>query len=164
MINLYRGFTAGMLMVGLVALCGMPADLAAQAKKDTKKDVKKGKGDDPKDHSVGIGTSDGLTLNGYFYQGVGFAKQRPDAVIMMPAPGNKINESWINLAESLSKKNFSVLLFDWRGCGLNGPEGMGAVRGSSGIRKNSGMNHITASCFATARQSSKTRVSTGRDF
>ena len=120
MINLYRGLTAGMLIVSLFILGGTPADLAAQDKKD----AKKAKGDDPKEHSVGIGTSDGLTLSGYFYQGVGFAKQQPDAVIMMPAPGNKINEAWINLAESLSKKNFSVLLFDWRGCGLNGPDGM----------------------------------------
>jgi hypothetical protein len=45
---------------------------------------------------------------------------------MFPAPGSKINESWIALAKAISEKNFSVLLFDWRGCGLNAPEGAGS--------------------------------------
>jgi hypothetical protein len=124
MLALYRGVLAGMLIFGMAVLCGSPADVGAQ---DTKKDAK-GNNKDKDDlgtKKVGIATSDGLSLNGYWFQGVGVAKQRPDAVIMMPAPGNKINDSWISLAKGLSEKNFSVLLFDWRGCGLNSVEGAG---------------------------------------
>lgn len=128
MLTLYRGFLAGLLIAGLVGLCAVPPDLGAQdKKKDAKdKDKDKGKGDDIKDRLVGVGSSDGLSLNGYWFQGVAIEKQRPDAVIMIPAPGSKINDAWISLATDLSKKNFSVLLMDWRGCGLNGPDGVGA--------------------------------------
>lgn len=125
MISLVRGLFVGALIVGVAALCGAPGQVGAQ---DTKKDAKdakdKGK-DDLKDRVVGVGTSDGLSLSGYFFPGVTVEKQRPDAVIMVPAPGSKINETWISLAQELSKKNFSVLVMDWRGCGLNGPDGTG---------------------------------------
>lgn len=124
MLTFCRGLVAGVLVVGLFAICAAPTHVEAQDKKDAKKDPKKG--DDPKDHSIGIGTSDGLTLSGYWYQGVAIEKQRPDAVIMVPAPGNKVNDAWISLAKALSEKNFSVLLFDWRGCGANGPDGAGS--------------------------------------
>jgi hypothetical protein len=125
MISLFRGLFVFALIAGLAALCGAPAQIGAQDKKDTKDAKDKGK-DDLKDRVVGVGTSDGLSLNGYFFQGTTIEKQRPDAVIMVPAPGSKINEAWISLAQELSKKNFSVLLMDWRGCGLNGPDGIGA--------------------------------------
>jgi hypothetical protein len=118
MLTITRGLLGGLLILGLAAL---PADLAAQAKKDTaKKDT--GKKEESPDRSVSFGTSDGLALNGYFFQGTGVEKQRPDAVLMFPAPGNKVTDAWITLAQELSKKNFSVLLFDWRGHGRNGPE------------------------------------------
>lgn len=122
MISLFRGLFVGALIAGLAALCGAPAQVGAQDKKDAKDKNK----EDIKDRLVGVGTSDGLSLNGYFFQGATIDKQRPDAVIMVPAPGSKINEAWISLAQELSKKNFSVLLMDWRGCGLNGPDGIGA--------------------------------------
>jgi hypothetical protein len=38
---------------------------------------------------------------------------------MCPAPGSRVTDAWIGLAKKLSEKNFSVLLFDWRGCGMN---------------------------------------------
>jgi hypothetical protein len=125
MISLFRGLFVGALIAGLAVLCGSPGLVGAQDKKDTK-DAKDKAKDDIGDKRVGVGTSDGLSLNGYFFQGVTVEKQRPDAVIMVPAPGSKINEAWISLAQVLSKKNFSVLLMDWRGCGLNGPDGIGA--------------------------------------
>jgi hypothetical protein len=123
MISLFRGLIIGALIAGLAALCGAPAQVGAQDKKDPKGGKNK---EDIKDFLVGVGTSDGLSLNGYFFRGVTIDKQQPDAVIMVPAPGSKINEAWISLAQALSKKNFSVLLMDWRGCGLNGPDGIGA--------------------------------------
>jgi hypothetical protein len=131
MLSLYRGLLGGLLVLGLAALGTGPA--RAQPKKDEKKDppkkevvvpkkdAKKDK-DDARERSVSFATSDGLALNGYWFQGTALDKQRPDAVMMFPAPGNKITDSWIDLARDLSNKNFSVLLFDWRGCGLNGPE------------------------------------------
>ena len=112
--SLFRGLLAGLLVVGVTAMCAAPNGVIAQGKKE-----------DIKDRLVGVGTSDGLTLNGYWFQGTGIEKQRPDAVIMYPAPGSKINEAWISLAKALSEKNFSVLLFDWRGCGLNAPDAAG---------------------------------------
>ena len=44
---------------------------------------------------------------------------------MFPAPGNKVTDAWIGLAKELSEKNFSVLLFDWRGCGMNAADTAG---------------------------------------
>src|SRR5262245_5449715 len=130
MLSMYRGLLAGLLVAGLAALGDAPA--GAQVKKDEKKDPKKDaavvvpkkepKKDDARERSVSFATSDGLALNGYWFQGSAIEKQRPDAVLMFPAPGNKISDAWIDLARDLSTKNFSVLLFDWRGCGLNGPE------------------------------------------
>jgi hypothetical protein len=130
MLSMYRGLLAGLLVAGLAALGDAPA--GAQVKKDDKKDPKKDvavvvpkkdpKKDDARERSVSFATSDGLALNGYWFQGSALDKQRPDAVLMFPAPGNKITDAWIDLARDLSAKNFSVLLFDWRGCGLNGPE------------------------------------------
>jgi hypothetical protein len=128
MLALSRGLLAGLLILGLAVLGAAPGGLSAQDKKDTKdpkkdppvvnKDPKKK--DDTGDKKVGFATSDGLSLNGYWYQGVGVDKQRPDAVMMFPAPGSKVTDAWIDLARKLSEKNFSVLLFDWRGCGMNG--------------------------------------------
>jgi hypothetical protein len=133
MLTLTRGLLGGLLVLGLIALGTPSADVAAQAKKDEKKDPKappvvkkddkKGKPEDLGDRSVSFGTSDGLALNGYFFQGTGIEKQRPDAVLMFPAPGtgpnNRVNDAWLDLARKLAEKNFSVLLFDWRGHGRN---------------------------------------------
>src|SRR5690242_2016489 len=98
--SLFRGLFVGALIAGLAALCGAPAQVGAQDKKDAKDGKNKG---DIKDFLVGVGTSDGLSLNAYFFPGVTIDKQRPDAVIMVPAPGSKINEAWISLAQELSK-------------------------------------------------------------
>ena len=128
--SLYRSLTAGLLCAGLAALIAAPGELAAQAKKDDKKDAKKDPKVDPKakekemddtrDATLSFGTSDGLALRGYWFPAVGTnGNKRADAVMMFPAPGNKVNDSWIGLAKSLSEKGFAVLLFDWRGCGMN---------------------------------------------
>jgi len=136
MFALYRGLAAGLFVVAVAGLVTPAGDLGAQdKKKEVKKDdpdkkpemkkedakTKKDK-DETREKSVGFGTSDGLSLNGYWFQGAALEKQRPDAVIMFPAPGSKITDAWIDLAKTLSAKNFSVLLFDWRGCGLNGTD------------------------------------------
>lgn len=131
--TLLRGLAGALLILGVAALGTDPAGLSAQEKK---KDPKTGvpapppKKDAPriedKDRTtVGISTSDGLSLNAYWYQGVGLDKNPPDAVLMFPAPGNKINDQWIGLAKAISEKNFSVLLFDFRGCGMNSAETAG---------------------------------------
>jgi len=135
MTTLLRGLLAGLLVIGLAALGAAPGGLTAQDK--TKKEppktappvVKKADDkarDELREKSVGFGTSDGLSLNGYWFQGAALDKQRPDAVMMFPAPGNKVNDAWIGLANDLSKKNFSVLVFDWRGAGMNAPDTAGS--------------------------------------
>jgi hypothetical protein len=136
MTTLLRGLLAGLLVIGLTAVGSAPGEARAQAKKDPAKDPPKtpvakkpedkGAADDLRNKSVGFGTSDGLSLNGYWFKGVGVEKQRPDAVMMFPAPGNKVNDAWIGLASELSKKNFSVLLFDWRGLGMNAADTAGS--------------------------------------
>jgi hypothetical protein len=132
--SVLRGLAGGLLALGIAALTPGPGKLAAQAKKDpapAKKDpapVKKPDDkarDDAKEKTVGITTSDGLSLNAYWYQGNALEKNPPDAVLMFPAPGNKVTDSWIALAKALSEKNFSVLLFDWRGCGMNAADSAG---------------------------------------
>src|SRR5688572_11565293 len=134
MLTLTRALVGGLLVAALAIVAAPPGDARAQAKKDdkkepakapppaAKKEPKKGGTDDAGDRSISFGTSDGLALNGYFFQGTATEKQRPDAVLMFPAPGNKVTDAWVDLAKELSKKNFSVLLFDWRGHGRNGPE------------------------------------------
>lgn len=123
--SLFRGLAGALLILGLAALTTSPAELAAQAKKDTKDPKAPAKTDAPKppdptkDKTIGITTSDGLSLNAYWFQGQAVDKSPPDAVMMFPAPGEKVNDAWIGLAKALSEKNFSVLLFDWRGCGMN---------------------------------------------
>jgi len=136
--SLLRGLAGAGLILGLAALGTGPAGLSAQDKKDPKgKDPKtaapapapkppEGKKDDKDRTTVGISTSDGLSLNGYWYQGQALEKNPPDAVLMFPAPGNKITDAWMGLAEAMSKKNFSVLLFDWRGGGLNAADTAGS--------------------------------------
>jgi hypothetical protein len=111
-----RGLAGGLLVLGLFAAAG-PARVAAQAKKDpAKKDPVKV---DASDNKVGISTSDGLSLNAYWFQGNALDKNPPDAVLMFPPPGSKVTDAWIGLAKAMSEKNFSVLLMDWRGCGMN---------------------------------------------
>jgi hypothetical protein len=115
--SLLRGLPAGLLVFGLFASAAGPARLAAQDKKDpAKKDEKK---DDTGDKKQGISTSDGLSLNAYWFQGNAIDKSPPDAVLMFPPPGSKVTDAWIGLAKAMAEKNFSVLLFDWRGCGMN---------------------------------------------
>jgi len=127
---LLRGLLASLLAIGLIALGAGQTELAAQDKKDEKKDLVKDKDkaakEEIRDKSVGFATSDGLSLNGYWFQGNNIDKQRPDAVMMFPAPGNKVNDAWLGLAKALSEKNFSVLVFDWRGCGMNAADTAGA--------------------------------------
>jgi len=89
MLSLYRGLVAGILLAGLAALCMDPANVGAQDKKG--KTAK----EEVAERGVGITTSDGLSLKGYWFQGTAIEKNNPDAVIMVPAPGNKINDSWI---------------------------------------------------------------------
>jgi hypothetical protein len=138
--TLFRGLAGALLILGVAALGTGPDGLSAQ---DKKKDPK---GKDPKspvvvppakkpaedllkkdarDKTVGISTSDGLSLNAYWYQGTAAEKNAPDAVLMFPAPGGKVTDAWIGLAKALSEKNFSVLLLDWRGCGMNAAETAG---------------------------------------
>ena len=139
--SLLRGLAGAALILGLAALGTGPDSLSAQDKKDVKGKDPKGK--DPKspvavppkkddlvkkeagEKMVAFKTSDGLALNGYWYQGTAADKNPPDAVLMFPAPGGKVTDAWIGLAKALSEKNFSVLLFDWRGCGLNASETAG---------------------------------------
>jgi len=136
--SLLRGLAGAALIAGLAALGMGPGGLAAQDKKDPKKDAKTpvavpkkdeakapAKPDDTRDKTVGISTSDGLSLNAYWFQGNAIDKNPPDAVLMFPAPGNKVTDAWIGLAKALSEKNFSVLLFDWRGCGMNAADTAG---------------------------------------
>src|SRR5688572_20839732 len=126
---LLRGLLTGLLVIGLAVLGAAPDRMTAQDKKTEPKadpkDVAKAK-DELRQKSVSFATSDGLALNGYWFRGVGIEKQRPDAVMMFPAPGNKVNDAWIGLAKTLSEKNFSVLLFDWRGLGMNSAETAGS--------------------------------------
>jgi hypothetical protein len=132
--SLLRGLAGAALVAGLATLGIGPGGLAAQDKKKdaktpaappvVKKDDPKAK-DDTRDKTVGISTSDGLSLNAYWFQGNAIDKNPPDAVLMFPAPGNKVTDAWIGLAKALSEKNFSVLLFDWRGCGMNAADTAG---------------------------------------
>jgi len=136
--SLLRGLAGALLIVGLGAVGLGPAGLSAQDKKDAKAKDPKGSvppakkpDDDPlkkdaRDKTVGISTSDGLSLNAYWYQGTAADKNPPDAVLMFPAPGTKVTDAWIGLAKALSEKNFSVLLMDWRGCGMNASDGQGS--------------------------------------
>jgi len=128
--SLLRGLAGAALVAGLATLGIGPGGLAAQDKKDPKKDPKSpvavpkkdeakapAKPDDTGDKTVGISTSDGLSLKGYFFQGNALDKAAPDAVMMFPAPGNKVTDAWIGLAKELSTKNFSVLLSTGGGTG-----------------------------------------------
>lgn len=127
--TLFHGLAGALLILGVAALGTGPDGLSAQDKKKTpaapaKKDddaLKK----DARERTVGISTSDGLSLNAYWFQGTAADKNPPDAVLMFPAPGGKVTDAWIGLAKALSEKNFSVLLFDWRGCGMNASDTAG---------------------------------------
>jgi hypothetical protein len=117
--SLHRRVAASVIVLCVAVLATDPADLKAQGKKDSapaKKD----------ENAVEIATSDGLRLNALWYPGSGADKNPPDAVLMFPAPGNKVTDSWIALAKALSEKSFSVLLMDWRGCGMNAADTAGA--------------------------------------
>jgi len=134
---LYRGLAAGACALGLVVLAAAPADLSAQAKKDDPKKVdpkkvdpkemKKDKVVAPEDKGktdvVGsFDTQDGLAIKRHWYTA---GKASADTVLMFPAPGNKLNDTWKALGRALQKDGFSVMLFDWRGCGENGPDRTG---------------------------------------
>jgi len=128
---LYRGLAAGACALGLVAIAASPGDLSAQPKKDdkTKTDPKKEMKKDPvpedKTKTDVIGsfpTQDGLGIRRYWYTS---GKGSADTVLMFPAPGNKLNDNWHALAKGLQKVGFSVMLFDWRGCGINGQDRQG---------------------------------------
>jgi hypothetical protein len=109
-------------------LAADPGDLSAQPKKvdpkkvDPKKEEKKGPVVEEKGKTDVVGsftTQDGLGIRRYWFSA---GKGSADAVLMFPAPGKKITDSWINLGKALQREGFSVMLFDWRGCGMSGPE------------------------------------------
>lgn len=129
MLTISRGLAAALLVLGLAgtAMVSAQAPKKEEPKKTADpKDPKAKAKEEARERSVGFGTSDGLSLSGYWFQGTATDKQQPDAVMMFPSPDGKVNDAWIALAKSLSEKNFSVLLFDWRGVGANGVEGAGS--------------------------------------
>lgn len=101
----YRMLFGGLLFIGLITLA-QPTPSRAQDK------------DNP-ESVLSFATSDGLALGALWYP----PKDKPsaDAVIMFPRPGQTINKTWIGLAEAMQAKGFAVLLFDFRGLGMNGP-------------------------------------------
>ena len=127
----YRGLAAGAAL-GLVALAAGPGDLSAQPKKDDKTKVDPKKVDpkkvDPKpverklDEQGSFVTADGVTIWRWWYSA---GKASADAVMMFPAPGNKVTDQMRAMAKALQQKGFSVLVFDWRGTGENAPGGKG---------------------------------------
>ncbi len=97
------------MALGLLAFAGLAGTARSQPK------------DDPKVLKA-MPTNDGLSLNILWYPAPPKDKTTPDGVIMFPRPGAKIDKSWVALAEAVQAKGFSVLLMDWRGLGMNGPE------------------------------------------
>ncbi|WP_020470097.1 alpha/beta hydrolase family protein [Zavarzinella formosa] len=110
MLSLRRRFAFGVL-----ALAGM-AGLASSGKIIAQDKDKK---DDVPDTVLSFPTSDGLAIGAMWYPAKD--KQSADAVMMFPRPGGVVNKQMIELAEALQAKGFAVLLFDFRGCGMNGP-------------------------------------------
>ncbi|MEZ6138933.1 MAG: hypothetical protein R3B84_00035 [Zavarzinella sp.] len=111
--------TMGMLLAN--------SPMIAQDKKDPPKVLQNDKGE-----KVGIKTNDGLSLGGLWFPASSKEEKRnkePDAVIMMPDFGHEVYSKhqgwdmrWVNMAEKISQKGFGVLLFDWRGHGMSGPD------------------------------------------
>ena len=100
-----RWCTLGLFAFVVALIAQNPAKLAAQPKIEPDK--------------VQIRTSDGLDLYAYWFTG----EKASDVIVMMPAPGSKVNDTWMDLARSAAEKKFAVLLFDWRGCGMNAGTG-----------------------------------------
>lgn len=101
------------LMFGVLALAGMvglamPGSVRSQDKKS-----------DIPDTVLSFPTSDGLALGAMWFP----PKDKPnaDVIMMFPRPGFAINKNWIAMAEGFQAKGFAVLLFDFRGTGMNGP-------------------------------------------
>ena len=106
-------FVGRLLRVELVAvlLLAGPASLPAFAQAKDKKDDKE------KGEPVSFETADGVTLKGLFYPS---AKRQaaPGTVLMLHALGDSSQKKdWKELAEELQKKDFAVLIFDFRGHG-----------------------------------------------
>lgn len=107
--SLLRRAALGVLTLAVMAAAAGPA--SAQKDKDKKDDVP--------DSVLSFSTSDGVALGAMWMP----AKDKPgaDAVMMFPRPGAPVTKQWIELAEAMSAKGFAVLLFDFRGSGMNGP-------------------------------------------
>ena len=108
MLSQRRRFVFGVLAFAGIILLTVPETGRSQAKKDEVPDT-----------VLSFPTSDGVALGGMWYP----PKDKPnaDVVMMFPRPGGAINKNWIAVAEALKEKGFAVLLFDFRGCGMNGP-------------------------------------------
>jgi hypothetical protein len=92
--------TAALFVAGIL-LIESPADALAQ-----------GAGPNP----VSIETVDGIKLKGLFYEG---KKTSPTVIMLHPIGEGKSIKSpdWRNLAETLQKSGYSVMMFDFRGHG-----------------------------------------------
>ncbi len=111
MLSLLRRAALGVLALAGMALLVGPGQ-PAFAQKDKKDDVS--------ENVLSFATSDGLALGALWYPAKD-PKAPADAVMMFPRPGGAVTKQWIDLAEAMSAKGFAVLLFDFRGCGMNGP-------------------------------------------
>jgi pimeloyl-ACP methyl ester carboxylesterase len=92
-----------------ICLLSCPASRACGADKDETKKTKEY--DDVK-----FDTVDQVEIHGRFYAGAG--KKKAATVMVLTKLGGDIRQDgWDRLAEALKKEGYSVLLFDFRGCG-----------------------------------------------
>ncbi|HEV2949549.1 MAG TPA: hypothetical protein VGX70_19385 [Gemmataceae bacterium] len=89
--------------------CTLFASPACAADKDDKKPKKEY-------DEVKFDTVDQVEIHGRFYDG-GKGKKSPTVMVLTKLGGDIRQDGWDRLAEALKKENFSVLLFDFRGCG-----------------------------------------------
>ena len=108
MLSLRRRFVLGVLALAGMTCLAIPGTVSSQDKKT-----------DVPDTVLSFPTSDGLALGSMWFP----PKDKPnaDVLLMFPRPGSAVNKNWISLAEGFQAKGFAVLLFDFRGCGMNGP-------------------------------------------
>src|SRR5438552_2217992 len=97
------------LFAGMLCLFALPAPRALAADKDEKK---KGKEYD----EVKFDTVDQVEIHGRFYAS-DKQKKAPAVLVLTKLGGDIRQDGWDRLAEALKKEGYSVLLFDFRGCG-----------------------------------------------
>lgn len=173
MLTTSRRLLAAFALIGVAGLAAGPDDAAAQAKKDDKKEMKKDdpkemKKDDKKDkddpkedkdkkyRTVGINTSDGLELKGYWWNSP--KGKDSDIVLMVPSlePKSELAKGeWLSLGTALQEKGFAVLTFDWRGHGLNGPSATSRVFGEKSKFWDEPYNKNYANTHATSAETLK---------